>query len=136
MPGKRFKKRLATSSYRPGNKFACGSTRSGKSVAELNDIVSAAKCRDVAIVCCDPHPNSLAWAAFSHLTARSQASRIIFDQLTYFNRVPGYQFLLRSRARNQLRRESRDEQTACQFAEILCRRGNRGALSNAPLTEE
>ena len=134
LKGKPVKKRPTV--YRHGNKFACGSTRSGKSEGELPEIVAAAKRRDLAIVCCDPHPRSLAWKALQQLAARGHQSRIIFDQLPHFGRVPGYQFLVPSKARNPYRRESQNEQTARQFADILCRRGNRGSLSSAPLTEE
>ena len=122
--------------YMQGNKFACGSTRSGKSVAEVNDVVAAATKRDVAIVVCDPHPKSLAWNSFIQLIARGHDKRIVYDQLTRFSRVPGYKFLASSKARNSLRRESLNEQSAVQFADILCRRGGRGSLSSTPLTEE
>ena len=125
-----------TSPYQQGNMFACGSTRSGKSVAKVNDVVAAASKRDVAVVVCDPHPNSLAWNSFIQLMARGHGGRIIYDQLTNFNRVPAYQFLAASKARNSLRRDSLNEQTAVQFADILCRRGGRGTLSSTPLTEE
>jgi hypothetical protein len=67
--------------YRRGNKLAVGSTQSGKSYAEVHDILAAADAGNVAIVVCDPHKDSLARNALTHLVARGHKRRILWDQL-------------------------------------------------------
>jgi hypothetical protein len=122
--------------HRPGNTLCVGSTRSGKSYGEVHRVIDAAADRDVAIVGIDPHRNSLVWSSFEHLVARGHESRIILDQLGYFDKVPGFRFLKQSTARNPLRRASENQQTAHEFTDVLCRRGNIASLANSPLKEE
>ena len=64
--------------YRRGNKLVVGSTQSGKSYAEVHDLLDAAVLRNVAVVVVDPHARSLARNALTHLIARGQKSRIGF----------------------------------------------------------
>jgi len=122
--------------YVPCNKVVVGSTRSGKSVSEVPDVIAAAERKDIAVVLLDPHARSLGWSCLEHLIARGHQSRIIFDNLSHFDRVPAMRFLRRSTARNPLKRMAENEQTARQFTEVLCRRRGVGSLANAPQTEE
>ncbi|WP_145218225.1 type IV secretory system conjugative DNA transfer family protein [Gimesia alba] len=113
-----------------------GSTRSGKSVSEVPDVVAAAERRDIAIVLLDPHTRSLGWSCLEHLIARGHQSRIIFDNLSHFDRVPAMRFLRPSTAKHPLKRMAENEQTARQFTEVLTRRRGGGSLAHAPQTEE
>jgi hypothetical protein len=122
--------------YRPGNKVTTGSTQSGKSYAETHDILAAAETRSVAIVVCDPHKNSLARNALTHLVARGHKRRILWDQLDELDHTLKYRFLTPSRATNPLRRSHENRQQAEQFAELLCRRREVQFLATSPLTEE
>jgi DNA helicase HerA-like ATPase len=59
------------------NILICGSTRSGKSMAELRRLVEAAE-GGASLVVIDPHQNSLSSKLLEHLTARGLQRRIIF----------------------------------------------------------
>jgi len=124
--------------HRPGNQVTVGSTRSGKSHGEVHRIVDAAEDRDVAIVAIDPHSRSLVWNTFEQLIARGHESRVILDQLAYFDKVPGYRFLRPSTAENAYRRASENQQTAHEFTDVLTRRRgvDSSSLSRSPQTEE
>ena len=128
--------------YRPGNRLICGSTRCGKSFAEVVEIVIAAmvgvmtSAHKMAVVVIDPHVHSLAGNAFKYLVACSQTDRILFDRLSSFHRVLGYQFLQPSRASNPLQREAENDQTVKEFVDVLGRRKDAESLAKNPLTEE
>lgn len=124
--------------HRLGNQLSVGSTRSGKTYGEVHRIIDAAEDRDVAIVAIDPHRWSLVWNAFEQLVARGHESRIILDQLGYFEKVPGYRFLRQSTATNPFRRASENQQTAHEFTDVLTRRrgGDASSLARSPQTEE
>ena len=121
--------------HRTGNKVVVGSTRSGKSVGEWQDVVNAADAGDVAIVVMDPHEKSLAWNCFQQLIARGHEHRIVYDQLHHSLHVPGYRFLRQSTARNPLQKQIENEETAKGFTNILCRRGGVD-ISKQPQKEE
>lgn len=127
---------MNSNGYQPGNILVTGSTRSGKSTAELLRIVAAAMLMRIAIVVIDPHPNSLARSALRHLVARGHERRIIFDELTHLSRVPGYGFLQPPNFRDPLRRHAAIQQTVDEFADVLCRRREMQSLATAPQTEE
>ena len=121
--------------YRTGNVFVCGSTRSGKSVGQWNEVVCAADAKDVAIVVIDPHEESLAWNCFQQLIAGGHEHRIIYDQLHHNTHVPGYRFLKQSTARDATERAVENEESAKGFTDILCRRGGVN-LASQPQKEE
>jgi hypothetical protein len=129
------------SGYRRGNKVTVGSTQSGKSYAELHDILQAADRRTVdgrriAIVCCDPHKGSLARNALQHLIARGHKGRILWDELDELDHTLKYRFHIRSQSTNPARRAHDNRQQAEQSAELLCRRREMQSLASSPLTEE
>jgi hypothetical protein len=121
--------------YRKGNKLTAASTQSGKSYAEVYDILAAAASQ-VAAVICDPHKNSLARNALGHLIARGHKRRILWDQLDELDPTLRYRFLIASRATNPVRRAHENRQQAEQFSELLCRRREMQSLATSPLTEE
>ena len=113
-----------------------GSTQSGKSYSEIHELLEAADSGEVAIVCIDPHPRSLAWNALQQLIARGHTNRVIWDSLDELENTPKYQFLTPSRARNALVRAKENHQQAEQFAKLLCRRRDQQSLASSPMTEE
>ena len=97
---------MTASQYWIGNKFVSGSTQSGKSYAEVHDVLAAEASGRAAIVVIDPHRKSLAWNTFVQLNARGVSNRILFDQLTHLDRTLGYRFIRPSRAREAKKRAS------------------------------
>lgn len=122
--------------YRPGNCLVCGSTRSGKSTAEVIAIIAAAMAGTVAIVVIDPHVRSLAWNAFVQLVGRGLWKRVLFDQLSNLSRVLGYRFLRPSRSSNPYVRDAENEQTIRENMDVLLRRRDVQSLASHPLTED
>jgi hypothetical protein len=59
------------------NILLCGSTRSGKSMAEARRLLDAAD-EGAALVVIDPHRDSLAARLLEHLVARGHEKRILF----------------------------------------------------------
>src|SRR5438045_1425085 len=116
------------SSYRRGNKLVVGSTQSGKSYAEVHDVLAAADGRNsadgrkISIIVEDPHKNSLARRSLEQLIARGHKGRVLWDQLDEPERGLKYRFILRSRATNPVHRAHENRQQAEHFAELLCRR--------------
>ena len=122
--------------FRSGNAVICGSTRSGKSTAEVIAIISAALAGTVAIVVIDPHVRSLAWNAFVQLVGRGLWKRVLFDQLSNLSRVLGYRFLRPSRSSNPYIRDAENEQTIRENMDVLLRRRDVQSLASHPLTED
>jgi hypothetical protein len=122
--------------YRRGNKVTVATTQSGKSYAEVHDILAAADGRNVAIVAADPHKRSLARNALQHLVARGHKGRILWDELDELEHSLKYRFHIRSQAANPARRAHENRQQAEQLAELLCRRREMQSLATSPLTEE
>ncbi len=122
--------------YRWGNRLICGSTRCGKSTAEIIEIIAAAMTPATAVVVVDPHAMSLAWNALVQLVSRGMRKRVLFDQLGNLDRVLGYRFLRPSRAKDSNRREAENEQTIREFMDVLIRRRDVQSLASHPLTEE
>lgn len=121
--------------YRPGNRLISGSTRSGKSTAEVIDILAAALA-GMAVVVIDPHMNSLAWNAFVQSVGRGLTRRVLFDRLSNLSRILGYRFLRPSRAVNPFVRRAEHEQTTREFCDVLMRRRDISSLAGHPQTEE
>ncbi len=119
-----------------GNRVTFGTTGSGKTTAEVIDIVAAALLGTIAIVVIDPHFMSLAWNAYIHLVARGLWRRVLFDRLSNFDRVLGYQFLRPSTANQTNRRDAENEQTIREFIDVLLRRRDMQSLASHPLIEE
>jgi hypothetical protein len=122
--------------HRKGNKISVGSTQSGKSYAEVHDVVAAAEDRDVAIVGIDPHKRSFAYNSLIQLISRGHKKRVLWDQLNDLEHALKYRFLVPSRASNPMLRSHENRQQAEQFAELLCRRREMQSLATSPLTEE
>lgn len=122
--------------HRKGNKISIGSTQSGKSYAEVHDVLAAAADQRTAIVVIDPHTRSLAWNSLIHLVARGHQRRIIWDQLDDCLETPKYRFLTASRASHPLLRAKHNHQAAEEFTELLCRRRDIASLAPSPQIEE
>lgn len=88
------------------------------------------------MVCVDPHSQSLAWDAFTQLVARGHKNRILFDRLSHFDHVLGYDLGRPSRADHPLRRQAENEAIVEQLTELVCRRRGQSDLAQSPQTEE
>lgn len=117
------------------NILVCGSTRSGKSLAELSRLVDAAR-DGAALVVIDPHRDSLGSRLLEHLIARGLSGRVLFDSLEAVDRVIGYDFLPQAIAANPLRYLNLVDELVRTFCDILCRRRNIESLATAAQTEE
>jgi hypothetical protein len=117
------------------NILICGSTRSGKSMAELRRLVDAAEA-GAALVVIDPHRDSLASRLLEHLVARGLKARILFDRLTDLDRVLGYDFLPKPTAATPLQRLTEVDELVRSFCNVLCRRRQLESLATAAQTEE
>ena len=124
-----------TQEFVPGNRIVVGSTRSGKSMAAIHAILSAVML-GWAVVCIDPHSDSLGWNLLVQLTARGFRRRVIFDRLSCLDRVPGYNLIRSSNARCPLRRKSENEELRDQLVELASRRRGTTNLALNPQTEE
>jgi hypothetical protein len=118
------------------NTLCIGSTRSGKSVSQIEAVVKAADANNTAIVVLDPHGDSLAWPLLTHLVARGHKHRIRFDRFSNFKRVLDWQFLTPSTARSSVERHAENTETIGAFTNILLRRSGSDSLASAPLKEE
>lgn len=126
-----------TRKYQWGHELDVGSSGSGKSQGKRGKIILAAEARPkMGIVVLDPHPDSLAWNGFVDLTSRGYEKRIVFDDLSTFDKVPQYRFIRRSKARSELQRAAENDQTAKEFLDlVLRRRGMDSAAANPQLEE-
>lgn len=128
---------MAENHYVPGNRLVAGSTRSGKSMAEVHDILAAATSDEpMAIVVCDPHPRSLTATVFQQLIALGQGRRIVYDQIPYFDSCPGYEMISRSKAKDPVRRAAQNDQAVREFIDVLLRRREQRTIAVNPQTEE
>ncbi len=75
------------------NMLIVGSPGSGKSTGELRTLVELAEEGETAIVCIDPHEQSLAANLLEQLVARSHEDRILYDQLWNLDIVLPWDFL-------------------------------------------
>lgn len=118
------------------NIVSIGSTRSGKTLAELRRLLHAA-ILGCALVVIDPHRDSLAAGLLTHLVARGMQRRVLFDRLSAADRVlssdslpkptaPPHSFQYRIEADELIRA----------FADILCRRRGMESLAGAVLVEQ
>lgn len=117
------------------NILAVGSTRSGKSMAEVRRLVEAAE-KGVALVVIDPHRDSLAARLLEHLVARGLQNRILYDRLAELDRVIGYDFLPKPLATKPLEYRSEADELIRAFCDVLCRRRQMESLATSALTEE
>lgn len=118
------------------NKLLCGSTRSGKTWAELKVLVQAALLGSIALVVIDPHRDSLAGPLIGHLVAHGMQRRILFDRLSDVDRVLSWDFLPPSTASNNLVRDAENESNIRAFIDVLCRRRQVETVATSPLVEE
>src|SRR5882672_6340151 len=95
--------------YMLSHLLACGSTRSGKTWAELKRLVTAALRGTIALVVIDPNRDSLATPLLAHLIARGLQNRIVFDRLSDLHRVLSWDFLPPSTATDPLVRFAENE---------------------------
>ncbi len=118
------------------NVLIVGGPGYGKSTAEVKDLVEEADRGDTAIVCIDPHVDSLAALFFAHLCERGHRDRVLYDRLAQIGRVLKWEFLAPSRATSARERHG-ENQTRCeQFAEILLRRRGKDSAATTPGIEE
>lgn len=121
--------------FQRGHSFTAGGTGSGKTLATVRSVIAAAM-MGMAVVILDPHRRSLAWNSLLHLVASGHERRIIFDALPNLQATPGYRILPPSAARDPRRRDSENDQTARNFAQLLAWRRDLGSLAIQPQTEE
>ena len=112
-----------------------GSTGSGKSEAELVELLRIGRRRDTAIVLLDPH-GPLARKAVGHWIGRGDEPRIIYEPLHDTERVLAWPMIppvrgLTVEARRLERAETRDDLAQC----LMAPRGY-GSLADRPLTRE
>src|SRR5438132_13433219 len=89
--------------------LVCGTSRSGKSEAELARLVPLARRNDCAIVLLDP-PGTLAAKFLLHLHALGLDGRVIYDRLADTDRVPGYDWLTPSAPADPLQQEAENDE--------------------------
>lgn len=118
------------------NVLKVGSTRSGKSVSAIHDVVEDANRRDCSIVVLDPHGSSLAKPVLGHLLACGHEHRMRFDQFSDYEYVLDLRFLKQSKSKNRYEREAENDDSMRLFTSILTRQGDIGSLSSTPLKEE
>ena len=115
--------------------FMVGGSGSGKSTAEVKELVEEAKQNNSAIVCIDPH-GPMARDLFAHLCSRGLQDRVIYDRMRDLDRVLKWEFLSPSRAKNPHERKG-ENQTRCEgFAEILLRRRGQSSAKDTPNIEK
>jgi hypothetical protein len=108
----------------------------GKTTAEVKDLVEEADRGDTAIVCIDPHTDSLAATFFAHLCERGHRHRVLYDRLGDITCGIKWDFLTPSKATSPRQRRA-ENQTSCeQFAEILLRRRGSSSSAKTPGIEE
>jgi hypothetical protein len=90
----------------------------------------------MAVVILDPHRRSLAWNSLTHLVASGYERQIVFDALPNLKAAPGYRIIPPSASRDARRRDSENDQTARNFAQLLAWRRDLGSLAVQPQTEE
>jgi hypothetical protein len=115
--------------------FVCGTTRSGKSEAELARLVPLAKQGNAAMVLLDP-PGTLARKFLLHLDLLGLTHRVLYDRLADTDRVPGYDWLSASTNPDPLQREAENDERIRLFAEVILRRRGTQGTALTPLIEE
>src|SRR4051812_36881602 len=113
-----------------------GGSGSGKTTAEIKALVEEAERGDTAIVCIDPHVNSLAAGFFAHLCTGMQRDRVLYDRLSDIDRVLMWDFLAPSNAKSTRERHGQNQTRCEQFAEILLRRRGKESAATTPGIEE
>ena len=83
------------------NVLIVGSPGSGKSTAELKELVALAEAGETAIICIDPHEDSLAFGLLTQLVARTMQHRILYDRLFDLDVVLPWDFLPPSDANSE-----------------------------------
>jgi hypothetical protein len=89
-----------------------------------------------AVVCIDPHSDSLAWRALLHLIAEGHERRILFERLSSLDRVLGISGIRCSQAENPIERAAENEELVDHYTELFTRRSGQQSLSDSPLKEE
>ena len=113
-----------------------GGSGSGKTTAEVKALVEEADRNDSAIVCIDPHVDSLAAGFIAHLCERGHQNRILYDRLRDIKRVLKWDFLSPSKAASPRERHAENETRCEQFADILLRRRGQKSAAKTPDIEE
>ena len=108
----------------------------GKTTAEVKELVEEAERGNTAIVCIDPHVDSLAAGFFAHLCASTHRDRVLYDRLDDVQRVLKWDFLSPSRAASPRERQGENQTRCQQFAEILLRRRGQESTASTPRIEE
>ena len=113
-----------------------GASGSGKSTAEVKELIREAKAGNSAIVCIDPHVESLAAQLFAHLCEAGLQDRVIYDRLGDLDRVLKWEFLQPSRAKSAHQRFAENENRCREFADVLMRRRGKSSMADTPSVEE
>ncbi len=118
------------------NVLVVGGPGYAKSTKEAEDLADEADRGDTAIVCVDPHEESLGMMLFARLCERGHRDRTIYDRLPLIEPAVKWELLTPSRARSARERYS-ENQTRCeQFAEILLRRRGKDSAATTPGIED
>lgn len=113
---------------RPCNVLQVGATRGGKSLAAARRIIESP---DEATVILDPHKDSLARVALTHISGN-----VLYERLSDIKQTLGFDLLKASQHPDALRRQLENQRCAEAFVEILLRRRNDDGMAGTPLMEE
>lgn len=131
---KQVRKKIARNNTLRPNRLIVGTTGSGKTTAEVVDLILEAKRGEYAIVACDPH-GTLVNGMLPYV-AKFFSGRTLIDWFDYNEKTPGWCWLKRPKMTNAVDQAQAEEAIARRFAEILTRRREGRALWETPLIEE
>ncbi len=117
------------------SRLIVGSTGSGKSEAELVELVRLAHRRDCAVVLLDGH-GPLAFAAAGHWAARGHETRMVYEPLADTERVLCWPMLPKSSAPGLPQRLLEDAETRDEVAQCFLAQRNLATLNDRPWTKE
>ncbi|HYH66530.1 MAG TPA: hypothetical protein VD866_17685 [Urbifossiella sp.] len=110
------------------NVLKVGATRKGKTLSGVADIVAHP---EEAAIIFDPHPDSLAMAALTHVEGN-----VLFVRLSDIDHPLGFALLTPSSHPDPRKREMENQKRAEVFTDILLHRRGSDGLAGTPLMEE
>ncbi len=125
----RSKPRLETS------RLIVGSTGSGKSEGELQDLIRLARRRDYAVVLLDGH-GPLAFSAVGHWAARGHEDRLVYEPLHATDRTLCWSMLPSSAGATESGRRLDDAETRDEVAQCFLAQRNLATVNDRPWTKE
>src|SRR5438552_2569648 len=102
--------------YGPVNVLIVGATRKGKTLSAARNAVES---KDESCVLLDPHKESLAAVAVTHL-----ADNVLYDRLSDVRSTLGFNLLSASKEAHELVRAQENQRRAETFVDMLLRRRN------------